>query len=365
MDDISLSPYAQLVRRLQADQTDVAFAAEINVTRPLVTDVKKDKRIKSKAVLNGLLREFDEYADEIQDAYNRSVPPPKPRLPRQGNTLTQRQMRRLITDGRLSEAKQTVVLALESAMDDSERRWLYEQLALACFGLNQDDEGLVALAGAIEAGMRIYPGDRKLIELRNDLAGRHQRRDEFEAAHIVLDDGLQHNPTASLLWRRKGVVHYYEHAYSDAYAALMVALKHKQQPGRIIHVRGAVLAEWGNYDAAIKDLDNVLALGNRYSLDPVTLAHARSNRAYALAKRGRGKQAMKEFATAERATPGNAWLHYLRSLCYLDSDETESAVAGLTQALTVYDRPLNLPKRQNAERLLGELGAPMPEKSNE
>src|SRR5437588_739827 len=60
---------------------------------------------------------------------------------------------------------------------------------------------------------------------RDRLAGRYQERGECEAAHATIDAGLARHPQAAALWLRKGKLHWYEQAYSEAYAALTTALR--------------------------------------------------------------------------------------------------------------------------------------------
>ena len=147
-------------------------------------------------------------------------------------------------------------------------------------------------------------------------------------------------------------MHWHDHDYASAYACLLAATTHGAPRHRVLYVRGQVLAEWGNFEAAVADLSAAL----RLSIDADHAAYARTTRAFAYANLGRTKMAMREFAAAENVTPDNGWLHYFRALSHRLMGDEETCFRGLERALRANVPPLNAKKREHALALLREAG---------
>ncbi len=273
------SAFGLLTRQLQGHERRQDFARRLGVGEGTIANIRSGERQRSDKLLVALLESFPDREKEIRDAYERSPEPKTARSPKQSKGMIQKKVEAQIRFGRISEARKAITLQLETENDESERFWLYQKLADICFSEKADEHGLQALTNAVEIGEHVPSANGRDTVLRNRLASRLQRRDEFAAAHLVLDRGLLLDPEADLLWRRKGIVHWYEHTYSDAYAALSAALKFKHPLRRIIHSRGCVLAEWGNYDEALRDLNEILDSG-KYQFTPISAAYARIHRAY-------------------------------------------------------------------------------------
>jgi tetratricopeptide (TPR) repeat protein len=353
------SAFGLLTKQLQGHERRRDFASRLAVGEGTIANIRSGERQRSDKLMTALIEAFPGREEEIADAYERSPEPKTTRSPKVSKGLGQKRVEAQLRFGRVSEARKAITLQLETESEEGERFWLYQKLADICFSESVDEDGLEALASAIEAGEHVPAANGRAIVLRNRLASRLQRRDEFAAAHAVLDRGLLLDREADLLWRRKGIVHWYEHAYSDAYAALATALQFKHPLRRIIHSRGCVLAEWGNYEAALRDLNDILDSG-KYQFTPISAAYARTHRAYVFSKLGETERALGEFSQAEQIIPDSSWLHYFRALCYLDSGQTQLAIEGLALALSCQGTHLNLPKRLHAEEILHDLGAPLP-----
>lgn len=354
------SAFGLLTRELQGHERRRDFAKRLAVGEGTIANIRSGERQRSDKLLVALIENFPDREREIRDAYEQSPEPKSTRSYKQSKGLVQKKVEAQIRFGRISEARKAITLQLEIEGDEPERFWLYQKLADICFSESDDEAGLRALANAVDAGEHVPTDNGRVTVLRNRLASRLQRRDEFVAAHAILDRGLLLDPEADLLWRRKGIVHWYEHAYSDAYAALSAALRFKHPLRRIIHSRGCVLAEWGNYEEALRDLNGILDSG-KYQFTPVSAAYARTHRAYVFSRLGETERALDEFSQAEQVVPDSSWLHYFRALCYLDNGKINLAIEGLTTALSCQGTHLNLPKRLRAEEILHDLGAPIPD----
>lgn len=112
-----------------------------------------------------------------------------------------------------------------------------------------------------------------------------------------------------------------------------------------------MLSEWGRFEEAVLELTEAMQRAASF----VAEAYARNSRAHALAGMGEINRALDEFALAEAATPGNAWLHYFRARCYDDMGEFARAADCYVQSLNAKSPALNGPKRLDATRRLLEL----------
>jgi len=183
------------------------------------------------------------------------------------------------------------------------------------------------------------------------LAAAFMRQDEFEHAIGIVSRMLLDKPRNGRLWRRYGIIRWYEGLLFDAYAALSLALSLGVPEPRVYHARGQVLAELGLYAEAVAELSHAIELSESQD----NIAYARSARAYAFAGLGEYDRAMQEFSKAEVVTPDNSWLHYFRAICYDKNGNSEEAIAEYKQALQLQLPQLNKPKREYAERRLREL----------
>ncbi len=184
------------------------------------------------------------------------------------------------------------------------------------------------------------------------LAALFMYSDDFSHAIEVISVRLSRRPQDGRLWRRYGVIRWYEGLLLDAYASLSLALNLGVPTPRIYHARGQVLAELGLFAEAVVELSQVIET----PLAQDSLAYAISSRAYAFAGLGDFDRAMREFSMAENITPDNAWLHYFRAISYDKKGKRNEAVSGYQQALRLKLPALNKPKREYAQRRLNELG---------
>ncbi len=349
--------FTDLLEKLQGDETDVEFAVSIGVPRSTYTMVRLGHRYPNERLVNGLLARFQDHSEEIVAEYGR-IPPVEDRRQRKRRTAVsprrsgfQQSLLEMIKAGRGPEARAGIHRALRSSETPENRLWLLDQLADLEFASGNFEAGIAAWEQALTVAIETeFSADE--IELRLRLASRLMNRELYSRARSVLDEGLMRVPSAGRLWRRKGIVHWHEHDYSNAYSSLIAARANGVSADSVLYARGQVLAEWGSFDAAVRDLTQAL----RQGLTPERAAYVRTTRAYAYANLGKTKLALREFAVAERVTPDNAWLHYFRALCHHLMGNTADSVEGLRRALKSDVPPLNVKKREHALALLSEVG---------
>ena len=355
-----LSPFAELTRKLRGSEKRRDLAERFFIAEGTISNLESGRAQRSQSYLEALEQEYAKnkaVLEELKEAFDCS--PPSPKIQRPANTKLEREIRALFAKGNISEAVETTLAGLEGTSDKRELAGLCEIFAEIAFSINGlEDEGLDMLTEAIALWWQSGLDGKALSALRDQLAARHQHREEYGPAHLVLDEGLFHDPTASLLWYRKGIVHWYQHAYDKAYASLMTALTYKHDRSGIIEARGGVLAEWGRYDEALSDLNEFLEMDGPI---PSRKARARSTKAYVMAKLWDMEGALKEFGEAEKITPDDAWLYYYRGVCRFNTRNTAewyAATEDLERALTCQNPRLNLPKRVRAQDIITFLTPP-------
>lgn len=294
----------------------------------------------------------------LKKAYDESPPIPKTR--RDDGGPFGREMRKLITAGELAVAGRQIRERLERASSAREKAIFYELLSEAYLAANNEQRGGSELWSAIEQWEEAGLDQKSLSEMRDQYISLVLKQDWYIVAHALIDKGLYHDPTAASLWHRSGLLYWYEHRYSLAYAALSTAALHKYPKAPSIAAKAGVLADWGHYNRANTELDKLLS---QKGLSDTQSARAHTTRGYIASMQGDRESALSEFAIAERTTPNDAWLHYYRATCYYSDpdqlffpEDTEKAKENLIRALEANEPKLNLVKLQHTGKLLTRLG---------
>lgn len=354
MDERAREAFGKMLRRLRTHEglTLVELGTKVRLSSQMVGAIERGERYPSSQLRSELPKLFPSDTEEIEKRYKTAKEEQEAkqssRRKTQGTPL-QRQIAGMIKVDRVREAKAAIKRALTGDQEPALRVWLLDHLAEleANNGDLEINHRREAIGIAHESGL--HDEERRL---RLTLARRLTQRSDFVAAHAVLDEGLRHHPEEGVFWRRKGIVHWYAHEYSDAVACLNSARANGIPLTRIVHSRGQVLAEWGNFAAAVDDLTQAID----EATSPANAAYARSTRAYAIANLGDFDLAMSEFAIAEHVTPENAWLHFFRALCHDKEGNREQAIEGLRRSLKFDVPALNQLKRVQAIAQLKQYG---------
>lgn len=347
-DEETLGEVVKDIRKSLREKQDV-FAKRFHVSRQYISAHESEREL-IKGFAQQLSEEFKNESKRIWDAYEVSRSRRPVTRGRRPESQLHRKVEQFMRSGRFGFARGAIREALIDESDERERHWLYERLAACHIGSNHERKAIEALESAIGCAIGAQLRDEELSS-RDRLAAYHQQRVAFSNSLAVLDSGLQRYPDAARLWLRKGKVHWYEQTYSLAYAALTTALTHGSKRSSVLHARGQVLAEWGNFDAALADIEEYLKGKNKRV---VNIAPVRATRAYVLGMTGRLSDALSEFDEAERLNSGSAWTQYRRALCYIHNGEHDAAVQRLNQALQFEGPKLNPPRRTHALTLLDQ-----------
>jgi tetratricopeptide (TPR) repeat protein len=152
--------------------------------------------------------------------------------------------------------------------------------------------------------------------------------EDYERALAVVDEALATFLDGRWLWRRRGCVQWYAGSLLDAFASLTYALNLGYPASRVFHARGQVLAELGQYERAIAELDEALKMPR----SELSTAQAIGAKAFATGMAGDLPASLGLFDRAEITTPDSGWLHFWRALCYLEHDRMEEAKSAFSRA---------------------------------
>lgn len=345
--------FAEFLRVLRASlgETQETFAKHFHLSRSSIANHETENG-RSSGFMEQVVKEFGEHEQRIRAAFEVSLAELPESAHRRKKTPIQRQIEYLTKAGDFTVARTALKRALKDSRDAQESYWLYDRLATVALALRRWDEVLCALTSAVDCARSNDLRDGEIAS-RGRLAKFHQRRVEFTQALAVLEDGLRRYPDAADLWLRRGYVHWYEQSYSAAYTSLTTAMAHGSARLTVLFARGQVLAEWGNYDDALSELEEYLAAPNR---KPVNVGEIRHTRGYIWAHTGRLPEAFAEFAEVEKIKPRSPWLHYRWALAHALADEHEAAADRLIRSLRCENPWLKPPRRDHALAMLNSYG---------
>jgi tetratricopeptide (TPR) repeat protein len=263
--------------------------------------------------------------------------------------------RRYFTQGRFDQAEQNLRdLLVDERLSPTDRATAWLIMSDIDLRRGAYDGATNAVKNALEASASVErQADLETLIVPVDrLAVRLTDTEQYELAEQITTSALSLLPNSGRLWRRLGCIQWYAGELIGALAAFNAALTNGESRSHVIHERGQVLAELGQFRAAIEELTEAL----NYPRSKDSEAFALSTRAYAYGMTKDLKIALSDFAIAETVTPNNAWLYYFRGLCYLFNDMNDEAKRELQKSLTKTLPPLTHIKRERAKHLLAEMG---------
>lgn len=318
--------------RESRNETQLAFAKTLHVSRSVIGNVETGTP-PSAPFLATLEAFFSEKTAEIAAEAQRYAKRPRARSGRPKDYSTFHTIITVQIDaGELLEAKEALLheVGLRSP-SVKHRLWCVETLSRIERRLGDIQPSRRRLMCAIDLARLVLDDDAAAIALWDECVVDCYRDSRADNGLDAAEMALAHYPGASQLWYRKGLIHWDKGEWSNSYAALTTALRHKAPRVAILYVRGQVLLEWGFHEEAIVDLDEILA-GSE--LLPMQILCARSARACALfmsqqyedhrrnpqsfeSKLITIEQAFGEFAHSAKDMPGSPWPSYYRALCLI------------------------------------------------
>jgi tetratricopeptide (TPR) repeat protein len=246
-----------------------------------------------------------------------------PRPPSNELEMVER-LRRQHRDG---EAVPVLRALVNKADGEREQREAWRLLATIAYERADYDEAEAAFSEALKYVGRDVRGGKLAVAI-DRCARRLTDEEQYDRALAMVDQALVKFIRGRWLWRRRGCVKWYAGDLLDAYASLTYALNLGYPASRVFHARGQVLAEMGRYRQAIDELEEALKVPR----SDLSVAQARSARAFAIGMNGDLKTALAAFRRAEQVTPDSGWLHYWRALCLIEHGQIDEATASLERA---------------------------------
>jgi tetratricopeptide (TPR) repeat protein len=265
-----------------------------------------------------------------------------------GSREASSQMSVLLRRGSAEEA--CTLLALQrNAMRFDEVAEFEIELSRLYFERGEQAQGLTFGMAAISTVKERFPG--AAIKYCDEVAGRLVILDANHEAIELLQDSLVRWPDSALLWKRIGTALWYDNQLLAGYAALSTSLALGTPRHLIFHPRGQVLAELGNYDRAIDELD--LAIKHPTSI--ISQAYARSTQLYARFCRDGDLAVLSEYDELQQITPGNAWMFWFHARCRCIAGDIDLAVQLFRTSLESRSPALPPWKRAFAQEEIGRI----------
>lgn len=185
-------------------------------------------------------------------------------------------------------------------------------------------------------------------------------KDHYSEAIEFFSEYLKHHPIDQIaLWGR-GTARWYSHLLPEAIEDYSQMLELAPEGISALSARGQILAERGDYKAALEDLNLALQLlpgddapdpGWQRSVE----AYTRNGRAAALAGLDDFGRAIEEFEASIAMCPDNAWVYFNRAQAYDARGEREAALTDYQYSLAKDDPPLCPYKREHAQKRFQDL----------
>lgn len=177
---------------------------------------------------------------------------------------------------------------------------------------------------------------------------------KYETAVKLYTHAIEQAPDDSEIYNLRGTAYWYNAAYSEAVADFNISLLQTDDPIYILNNRGHTLAEMGEYERAVEDLNRAIELGIRQD-DRTTVAYSRNGLGLAYAGLKKFDQALKQFKQSVELEPDNSWAYFNRAQAYEWMGQIDKAIADYETSLEKDNPPLNPHKLEKAKTRLKEL----------
>lgn len=352
-DKIIRTPFGILLQdiRQSLKENQKEFSARFHVSRTLIAALETKVR-PSKEFVDALIAEFPDREGAILTACNDTGQSQSSSRKRSTRSRTQRRIEAQIELGHFPEAAQAICdQLLHTKPDEHKRYWLYYNFGKVAAILGDMRTSFLALRMAVSVGEELRLDETELVTvwalLIDSLLAQNPR-----LAQYYLDDALRLHPTAAAIWCRKSLMHLFDQEYSNAYAALTVAVHHERSRPDIRLIRGQVLSEWGRCHEAVNELREVM---KDPEIDPTSRVLAWAAIGHALAQLDDHEGALQAFSEADKLAPGSSTLYY-RGICYAKMGKKKAAIDAFERLLEhTGSNPLPLLMMQDVEHRLSSL----------
>jgi tetratricopeptide (TPR) repeat protein len=185
---------------------------------------------------------------------------------------------------------------------------------------------------------------------------------EYASAIRFFTDYIARYPNDAPAYHHRASTLWYSGQLAAAIDDYSLALKLSPTDILLLSARGQVLAECGECERALQDLDaalDYLRQNPYFGLSWATKAraYALNGRAAALSGLNRFDDSFKDFDRSIKLCPDNAWVYFNRAGARELKGDRDGAISDYRLALVKKDPPLCFYKKDKADARLRELGA--------
>ena len=212
-----------------------------------------------------------------------------------------------------------------------------------------------AAAEDLDQLLRIMPekSDEVTIHSLHAKVNWHESNEQYDQAINSAEEIIKLDPENPLGYRLRGWICWYSEQHVEAlddYTRLL-EMEDDDDEINVLNSRGQVLAEMGEWDRALEDLERAVDR-SRNEGQAELLAYALNGRSLALAGLGRIDESTRDFHESVSLRPGNAWTYYNRGIVLHQQGDRSEAIGFFEKALDASEPPLNKRKRERAQALV-------------
>jgi tetratricopeptide (TPR) repeat protein len=205
---------------------------------------------------------------------------------------------------------------------------------------------------------KVSPEMVEEVELQTKAAALYSlvHKYDYDGAFASAEQIIAQYPEKSLGYRLRGYVHWEREEYVEAVDDYSQVLKIDGPRADCLSSRGQLLAELGEYQRALADLDESIAMA-REAGHKIVLAYALNGRALAFSGMGRDEDSTRDFGESVGLCPTNPWVYYHRGIRKFQLNQWNDAKNMLQLALDLKEPPLSKRKILRAEAVLKKIAS--------
>jgi tetratricopeptide (TPR) repeat protein len=182
------------------------------------------------------------------------------------------------------------------------------------------------------------------------------RSEEYDAALNVANEIISTWPDESLGYRIRAYVRWEREEYVEACDDYTRVLQQDGPASDSLSARGQVLAELGELDRALADLNEAVKLA-REAGHTLVLAYALNGRSLTYSGLNCEEESNRDFEESVILCPTNPWVYYHRGIKMFQANRPHDCEVLLGLALQFSDPPLSKRKKQRARTVLEKLAS--------
>jgi tetratricopeptide (TPR) repeat protein len=253
-------------------------------------------------------------------------------------------------DSAIASYKNALAIYRENGLHDGEAIAL-RQLGNILSYTQKYNEALQYYEAALSISVRANNLASITVETLLGMSDVYFNWEDFEEAVRLAGKAIELAPTNPKAYHRRAGAYWYWGRFSESVVDYTKELELIPETDAIwtLNGRGQVLAEMGEYQRAVGDLQRAVKLGEQKGLP---LAYPLNGLGLALAGLGNYREALHVFEQSIEKEPDNAWVYYNRAQAYMFMGKTDKAIEDLKTALNKKNPQLNPYKRERAKYYL-------------